>query len=60
MLSQTVAVRFANLTPEEFVGDYWRNFQAALRNILGVRRNDVQIISCSPPSLTRTWTSCCL
>lgn len=48
MLNQTVAVRFANLTPEEFVGDYWRNFQRALRNILGVRRNDIQIVSLQP------------
>lgn len=48
MLNQTVAVRFANLTPEEFVGDYWRNFQRALRNILGVRRSDIQIVSLQP------------
>uniref|UniRef100_A0ABI7X6D8 FAT atypical cadherin 1 n=1 Tax=Felis catus TaxID=9685 RepID=A0ABI7X6D8_FELCA len=48
MLNHTVAVRFANLTPEEFVGDYWRNFQRALRNILGVRRSDVQIVSLQP------------
>uniref|UniRef100_A0A8C0I6M1 FAT atypical cadherin 1 n=1 Tax=Balaenoptera musculus TaxID=9771 RepID=A0A8C0I6M1_BALMU len=48
MLNQTMAVRFANLTPEEFVGDYWRNFQRALRNILGVRRNDIQIVSLQP------------
>ncbi|XP_055449636.1 protocadherin Fat 1 isoform X3 [Psammomys obesus] len=45
MLNHTIAIRFANLTPEEFVGDYWRNFQRALRNILGVRKNDIQIIS---------------
>ncbi|XP_075412906.1 protocadherin Fat 1 isoform X2 [Tenrec ecaudatus] len=48
MLNHTIAVRFANLTPEEFVGDYWRNFQRALRNILGVRRNDIQIVSLQP------------
>ncbi|XP_060237640.1 protocadherin Fat 1 isoform X3 [Meriones unguiculatus] len=45
MLNHTIAIRFANLTPEEFVGDYWRNFQRALRNILGVRKNDIQIVS---------------
>ncbi|XP_043826311.1 protocadherin Fat 1 isoform X3 [Dromiciops gliroides] len=45
MLNHTIAIRFANLTPEEFVGDYWRNFQRALRNILGVRRNDIQVVS---------------
>ncbi|XP_040587830.1 protocadherin Fat 1 isoform X7 [Mesocricetus auratus] len=48
MLNHTIAIRFANLTPEEFVGDYWRNFQRALRNILGVRKNDIQIISLQP------------
>jgi protocadherin Fat 1/2/3 len=48
MLNHTVAIRFANLTPEEFVGDYWRNFQRALRNILGVRKNDIQIVSLQP------------
>ncbi|XP_006741893.1 protocadherin Fat 1 [Leptonychotes weddellii] len=48
MLNQTIAIRFANLTPEEFVGDYWRNFQRALRNVLGVRRNDIQIVSLQP------------
>uniref|UniRef100_A0A8C5K818 FAT atypical cadherin 1 n=1 Tax=Jaculus jaculus TaxID=51337 RepID=A0A8C5K818_JACJA len=48
ILNHTVTIRFANLTPEEFVGDYWRNFQRALRNILGVRRNDVQIVSLQP------------
>lgn len=48
MLNQTVAIRFANLTPEEFVGDYWRNFQRALGNILGMRRNSIQIVSLQP------------
>lgn len=48
MLNHTIAIRFANLTPEEFVGDYWRNFQRALRNILGVRRNDIHVVSLQP------------
>uniref|UniRef100_A0A8C0XD75 Protocadherin Fat 1 n=1 Tax=Castor canadensis TaxID=51338 RepID=A0A8C0XD75_CASCN len=48
MLNHTIAIRFANLTPEEFVGDYWRNFQRALRNILGTRRNDIQVVSLQP------------
>uniref|UniRef100_A0A2K5NBY5 FAT atypical cadherin 1 n=1 Tax=Cercocebus atys TaxID=9531 RepID=A0A2K5NBY5_CERAT len=48
MLNHTIAIRFANLTPEEFVGDYWRNFQRALRNILGVRRSDIHIVSLQP------------
>ncbi|XP_058145854.1 LOW QUALITY PROTEIN: protocadherin Fat 1 [Dasypus novemcinctus] len=48
MLNRTLAVRFANLTPEEFVGDYWRNFQRALRSALGVRRGDVHVVSLQP------------
>ncbi|XP_056135970.1 protocadherin Fat 1a [Lampris incognitus] len=47
-LDNTIAVRFSNIAPEEFIGDYWRNFQRALRNIAGVRRNDVQLVSLQP------------
>ncbi|KAJ8383464.1 hypothetical protein AAFF_G00220600 [Aldrovandia affinis] len=47
-LDHSVAVRFAGVAPEEFVGDYWRNFQRALRNIAGVRRSDVQLVSLQP------------
>ncbi|XP_062837544.1 protocadherin Fat 1 isoform X2 [Anolis carolinensis] len=48
LLNHSIAIRFANLAPEEFIGDYWRNFQRALRTFLGVRRNDIQIISLQP------------
>ncbi|CAK6442579.1 unnamed protein product [Pipistrellus nathusii] len=48
MLNRTIAIRFANLTPEEFVGDYWRNVQRALRNVLGVRRGGLQVVSLQP------------
>ncbi|TWW58827.1 protocadherin Fat 1a isoform X4 [Takifugu flavidus] len=44
-LHNSIAVRFARIAPEEFIGDYWRNFQRALRNIAGVRRNEVQLVS---------------
>ncbi|XP_061100562.1 protocadherin Fat 1a isoform X2 [Conger conger] len=47
-LEHSVAVRFASIAPEEFVGDYWRNFLRALRNIAGVRRSDVQLVSLQP------------
>lgn len=47
-LDNSIAVRFANIAPEEFIGDYWRNFQRALRNIAGVRRSDVQLVSLQP------------
>lgn len=47
-LQNSIAVRFASIAPEEFIGDYWRNFQRALRNIAGVRRNEVQLVSLQP------------
>ncbi|XP_051891479.1 protocadherin Fat 1a isoform X7 [Pristis pectinata] len=47
-VNHSIAIQFANITPEEFIGDYWRNFQRALRNILGVRRHDVHVISLQP------------
>ena len=50
-LNNSIAVRFANISPEEFIGDYWRNFQRALRNIAGVRRSEVQLVSLQPSEL---------
>uniref|UniRef100_A0A8C3AAC4 FAT atypical cadherin 1a n=1 Tax=Cyclopterus lumpus TaxID=8103 RepID=A0A8C3AAC4_CYCLU len=47
-LDNSIAVRFANIAPEVFIGDYWRNFQRALRNIAGVRRSEVQLVSLQP------------
>ncbi|XP_041711685.2 protocadherin Fat 1a isoform X3 [Coregonus clupeaformis] len=47
-LDNSIAVRFAAIAPEEFVGDYWRTFQRALRNIAGVRRSEVQLVSLQP------------
>ncbi|XP_014882846.1 protocadherin Fat 1a isoform X1 [Poecilia latipinna] len=47
-LDNSIAVRFGSIAPEEFIGDYWRNFQRALRNIAGVRRSEVQLVSLQP------------
>lgn len=47
-LDNSIAVSFSNIAPEEFIGDYWRNFQRALRNIAGVRRSEVQLVSLQP------------
>ncbi|XP_030643540.1 protocadherin Fat 1a isoform X2 [Chanos chanos] len=47
-LANSIGVRFAAIAPEEFIGDYWRNFLRALRNIAGVRRGDVQLVSLQP------------
>ncbi|KAM4709804.1 protocadherin Fat 1 [Discoglossus pictus] len=48
LLNHSITFRFANLAPEEFVGDYWRNFQRTLKNTLGGRKIDVQIVSLQP------------
>ncbi|XP_002940912.2 protocadherin Fat 1 isoform X3 [Xenopus tropicalis] len=48
LLNHSITFRFANLSPEEFIGDYWRNFQRSLRNHLGGRKIDIQIISLQP------------
>ncbi|XP_077135758.1 protocadherin Fat 1 isoform X2 [Ranitomeya variabilis] len=48
LLNHSITFRFANLSPEEFIGDYWRNFQRTLKNILGGRKIDVQILSLQP------------
>ncbi|XP_075466227.1 protocadherin Fat 1 isoform X4 [Ascaphus truei] len=48
ILNHSITFRFANLAPEEFIGDYWRNFQRTLKNILGGRKIDVQIVSLQP------------
>lgn len=47
-LERSLTLRIAGVTPEEFVTDYWRNFQRALRNVAGVRRDDVQLLSLQP------------
>ncbi|XP_056266099.1 protocadherin Fat 1a isoform X2 [Pseudoliparis swirei] len=47
-LDNSIAVRFADIAPEVFIGDHWRNFQRALRNIAGVRRSEVQLVSLQP------------
>ncbi|XP_075052740.1 protocadherin Fat 1 isoform X1 [Mixophyes fleayi] len=48
LLNHSIAFRFSNLSPEEFIGDYWRNFQRTLKNILGGRKIDVHILSLQP------------
>ncbi|XP_041951959.1 protocadherin Fat 1a isoform X7 [Alosa sapidissima] len=47
-LENAIGVRFAAIAPEEFIGDYWRNFLRALRNMAGVRRGEVQLVSLQP------------
>uniref|UniRef100_A0AAY4AYK1 FAT atypical cadherin 1 n=1 Tax=Denticeps clupeoides TaxID=299321 RepID=A0AAY4AYK1_9TELE len=48
MLNQSVAVRFAHVSPEEFINERWHDVQRAIRIITGVRRGDVQLVSIQP------------
>ncbi|XP_064201137.1 protocadherin Fat 1-like isoform X1 [Anguilla rostrata] len=47
-LDGSVGVRLAGVTPEEFVGDHWRDFLRALRGAAGLRRADVLVVSLQP------------
>ncbi|KAJ8262336.1 hypothetical protein GJAV_G00165290 [Gymnothorax javanicus] len=47
-LNSSVGMRFAGVTPEDFIGDYWRNFLRALRSVAGVRRAEVHLVSLQP------------
>uniref|UniRef100_A0A4W3J9S8 FAT atypical cadherin 1b n=1 Tax=Callorhinchus milii TaxID=7868 RepID=A0A4W3J9S8_CALMI len=51
LVNNAIAIRFAKIAPEEFIGDYWRNFQRALRNILAIRKHDIHIISLQPSEI---------
>lgn len=50
VLENAIGVRFASIAPEEFISDYWRNFLRWLRNMAGVRRGEVQLVSLQPSS----------
>lgn len=41
MLDDSVPVRFAGITAEEFVKEHWRNFQRAIRSVSGIHRRTV-------------------
>ncbi|XP_030621432.1 protocadherin Fat 1 [Chanos chanos] len=48
MLDDSVSVRFAGVSPEEFIRDHWRGFQKAVRGFAGVRRNEIHLVSLQP------------
>ncbi|KAI4897258.1 hypothetical protein NFI96_024623, partial [Prochilodus magdalenae] len=57
MLDGSVSIRFASVTAEDFVREHWRNFQRAIRSVVGIhsraglytrQRRDVQILSLQP------------
>ncbi|KAM5172175.1 protocadherin Fat 2 [Mantella aurantiaca] len=44
-LQQSLVLRFKSLSPEDFIGDHWRNFQRFLGNQLSVDRQQIQMAS---------------
>ncbi|XP_068134493.1 protocadherin Fat 2 [Hyperolius riggenbachi] len=44
-LQQALVLRFENLSPEDFIGDHWRNFQRYLGNLLSVDRQQIYMAS---------------
>uniref|UniRef100_A0A8C2T5B4 FAT atypical cadherin 2 n=1 Tax=Coturnix japonica TaxID=93934 RepID=A0A8C2T5B4_COTJA len=47
-LDRAVVLHFRHLSPEEFVGDHWRNLQRFLGNILITRRQNIHMASLQP------------
>ncbi|XP_043925348.1 protocadherin Fat 2 [Protopterus annectens] len=44
-LGHAVAIRFSDMTPEDFIGYYWHNFQRFLENAINVDRHNIHILS---------------
>ncbi|NWX47495.1 FAT2 protein, partial [Steatornis caripensis] len=47
-LDKAVVLHFRHISPEEFVGDHWRNLQRFLGNILLTRRQNIHMASLQP------------
>uniref|UniRef100_U3ICD8 FAT atypical cadherin 2 n=1 Tax=Anas platyrhynchos platyrhynchos TaxID=8840 RepID=U3ICD8_ANAPP len=47
-LDKAVVLHFRHLSPEEFVGDHWRNLQRFLGNVLVTRRQNIHMASLQP------------
>ncbi|XP_078086838.1 protocadherin Fat 1-like [Mustelus asterias] len=48
VLDHGVLVELAQVTPEKFISDHWRNFQRSLANLLQVNKKDIELISMQP------------
>ncbi|KAM9311065.1 protocadherin Fat 2 [Gastrophryne carolinensis] len=44
-LQQSLVLRFKSLSPEDFIGDHWRNFQRFVGNVLSVDRQQIHLAS---------------
>ncbi|XP_061473408.1 protocadherin Fat 2 [Rhineura floridana] len=51
-LDKAVVLHFRHLTPEEFIGDHWRNLQRFLGSILETRRQNIHMASLQPSGAT--------
>ncbi|XP_078241753.1 protocadherin Fat 2 isoform X1 [Pogona vitticeps] len=47
-LDKAVVLHFHHLTPEEFIGDHWRNLQRFLGSILDTQRHNIHMASLQP------------
>ncbi|KAJ7316376.1 hypothetical protein JRQ81_002538 [Phrynocephalus forsythii] len=47
-LDKAVVLHFHHLTPEEFIGDHWRNLQRFLGSILDTQRQNIHMASLQP------------
>ncbi|XP_029439205.1 protocadherin Fat 2 [Rhinatrema bivittatum] len=44
-LERALVLRFSHVSPEEFIGDHWRNLQRFLGNILSINRQQIHMAS---------------
>ncbi|XP_042309716.1 protocadherin Fat 2 [Sceloporus undulatus] len=51
-LDKAVVLHFHHLTPEEFIGDHWRNLQRFLGSILETRRQNIHMASLQPSGVS--------
>nr|XP_056703533.1 protocadherin Fat 2 [Euleptes europaea] len=47
-LDEAVVLHFRHLSPEEFIGDHWRNLQRFLGSVLETRRQNIHMASLQP------------
>lgn len=51
-LDEAVVLHFRYLSPEEFIGDHWRNLQRFLGGILEIRQKNIHMASLQPSGAT--------
>ncbi|XP_028574146.2 protocadherin Fat 2 [Podarcis muralis] len=51
-VDKAVVLHFRHLTPEEFIGDHWRNLQRFLGSLFETRRQNIHMASLQPSGAT--------